>query len=87
MIRVPDHPNCRFDNQDIVATFHTHPNTGDDYIQEPSETDKRAIINDPHLKADTYLGEFVISTRIIYQIAPGGQVSELVKTEDYFVAS
>ncbi|MBS1252721.1 MAG: hypothetical protein MAG451_01763 [Anaerolineales bacterium] len=39
-IDLPPHPNCRIDESDIVATFHIHPNTGIDYLQEPSETDK-----------------------------------------------
>lgn len=45
------HPNCKIGNKDIVATFHTHPNTGADYQQEPSETDKRAVRDDPDLKS------------------------------------
>ena len=81
---VPLHPNCRINNQDIVATFHTHPNTDSDYLQEPGETDKRAVQDDPHLKGTFYEGEFVISVHIIYQIAPTGQVSEVAKTQDYF---
>jgi hypothetical protein len=36
-MRVPPHPNCQTGDSRIVATFHTHPNTGDDYLQEPSE--------------------------------------------------
>lgn len=83
-IIVPPHQNCRFNDQDIVATFHTHPNTGSDYIQEPGETDKRAVRDDPHLKSAHYEGEFVISTQAIYQIAPTGQVSEVAQTENYF---
>jgi hypothetical protein len=82
-IIVPPHPNCQIDNQDIVATFHTHPNTGADYIQEPSETDKRAVRDDPHLKASFYEGEFVLSAEVIYQITPAGQVNEAGKTKDY----
>jgi len=39
-IIVPVHHNCRIRDQDIVATFHTHPNTGSDYLQAPGETDK-----------------------------------------------
>ncbi|MCI0557074.1 MAG: hypothetical protein MN733_01155, partial [Nitrososphaera sp.] len=46
-IVLPLHPNCRINNQDIVATFHTHLNIGSDYLQEPSETDKRAVRDDP----------------------------------------
>jgi hypothetical protein len=42
-IMLPPHSNCRVGKHDIVATFHTHSNTGGDYLQEPGETDKRAI--------------------------------------------
>lgn len=83
-IVVPPHPNCRINDQDIIATFHTHPNTGIEYLQEPGETDKRAVRDDPHLKGAFYEGEFVISAQTIYRIAPTGQVSEVAKTEDYF---
>ena len=83
-IRVPPHPNCRLNVHAIVATFHTHPNTGSDYLQEPGETDKRAVRDDPHLKAVFYEGEFVISAQTIYRIAPTGQVSEVAHTADYF---
>ena len=52
--------------------------------QEPSETDKRAVRDDPHLKSTVYEGEFVISAQIIYRITPTGQVTEVAKTQDYF---
>ncbi len=83
-IVVPPHSHCRINDQDIVATFHTHPNTGTDHLQEPGETDKRAVRDDPHLKGVFYEGEFVISAQTIYLIAPTGQVSEVAKTQDYF---
>jgi len=83
-IMVPPHSNCRINVQDIVVTFHTHPNTGSDYLQEPGETDKRAVRDDPHLKAAFYEGEFVMSAQTIYRIAPTGQVSEVTNTVDYF---
>lgn len=60
-IKLPPHPNCKLDEKDIVATFHTHPNIGSDYLQEPSEADKRAVRDDPNLKGDFYEGEFVLS--------------------------
>ena len=41
MIVVPSHTDCKVDGLEIIASFHTHPNTGSDYLQEPSETDKR----------------------------------------------
>ena len=81
---VPIHSNCRINNQDIVATFHTHPNTGSEYLQEPSETDKRAVRDDPHLKGVFYEGEFVISAQTIYRIEPTGQVNEIGEAKAYF---
>ena len=64
--------------------YHTHPNTGDDYLQEPSETDKRAVRDDPDLKGDEYVGEFVISQAVIYLVSPAGQVREVDDTEAVF---
>jgi len=83
-IQVPPHRNCVFDGLDIVASFHTHPNTGNDYLQEPSETDKRAVRDDPDLKGDEYIGEFVISSTVIYLVSPAGQVREVDDTEAVF---
>jgi len=83
-ITLPPHRNCKIGERDIVATFHTHPNIGGDYLQEPSETDKRAVRDDPDLKGKFYEGELVISQRRIYLIAPNGQVSEVGNTGDIF---
>ena len=83
-IIVPPHPNCRIGNRDIVATFHTHPNMGDDYLQEPGETDRRAVRDDSDLKGIHYEGELVISSAIIYLIEPNGLVSEIGKTQEVF---
>jgi hypothetical protein len=79
-IFLPAHPGCKIEGTTIVASFHTHPNTGGDYLQEPSETDKRAVRDDPDLKEDSYAGEFVISQAKIYWIDPNGQVSEVGET-------
>ena len=73
-----------FDGLEIVASFHTHPNTGSDYLQEPSETDKRAVRDDPDLKDAEYVGEFVVSQTIIYLISPAGQVREMDDTQAVF---
>lgn len=35
-IFVPPHPDGKRGNKNIAATFHTHPNTGEDFLQEPS---------------------------------------------------
>lgn len=83
-IQVPPHGNCLFDGLEIVASFHTHPNTGSDYLQEPSETDKRAVRDDPDLKGEDYVGEFVISQAMIYLVSPAGQVREMDDTEAVF---
>jgi len=80
-ILVPPHEGCQIAGKEIIATFHTHPNTGDDYLQEPSETDKRAVRDDPDLKGASYVGEFVISQETIFLIKPTGQVRELAETE------
>jgi len=82
IIILPPHANCRIGEHDIVATFHTHPNTGSDHLQEPGETDKRAVRDDPDLKGQLYEGEFVISQETIYLISPNGQVNEVGNTRD-----
>jgi hypothetical protein len=79
-IFLPPHTGCKIGEDMIVASFHTHPNTGGDYLQEPSETDKRAVRDDPDLKEASYIGEFVISQAKIYWIEPNGQVSEVGDT-------
>jgi hypothetical protein len=76
-ILLSPHPECRIGERHIVATFHTHPNTGSGYLQEPGDTDRRAVRDDPDLKGEYYVGEFVISHSRVYLIAPNGQVTEL----------
>ncbi len=83
-ISLPSHPDCKIGEDEIIASFHAHPNTGDDYLQEPSETDKRAVRDDPDLKGENYVGEFVISAETIYLITPAGRVRELSDTQEYF---
>ena len=83
-ILVPPHYNCRLGDDDIVASFHTHPNTGTDFLQEPGETDKRAVRDDPDLKGADYVGELVISRETIYLITPDGQVREVGDTQTVF---
>lgn len=65
-----------------MATFHTHPNTGPDYLQEPSLTDRRAVMDDPDFRVPGYFGEFVISAEKVYLIKPAGDVEEVMQTED-----
>jgi hypothetical protein len=79
-IDVPAHPGGRYGGDVIVATFHTHPNTGPDYQQEPSLTDIRAVHGDPDLHHPEYQGEYVISLMILYLIRPDGSVEEVGDT-------
>jgi hypothetical protein len=77
LIKVPDHPRCQVDGKPLLATFHTHPNLGEDFLQEPSETDKRGVRDDAELKGDLYVGEFVIAGEMVYLITSSGTVREL----------
>ncbi len=81
-IEVPPHHGCQVAGMDIVASFHTHPNVGADFLQEPSETDRRAVRDDPDLKGAEYAGELVISAALVYGVTPFGRVVELGSTED-----
>ena len=78
-IILPLHKNCFVDGKDIVASFHTHPNIGENFQQEPSLTDIRAVRDDFDLKGEFYLGEFVISEENVYLIEPTGLVSVVGK--------
>jgi hypothetical protein len=73
-ILVSPHDRCRIDGADIVATFHSHPNTGSNAMQEPGVTDRRAVRDDPNLKGPEYIGEYVLADETIYFIAPNGEV-------------
>jgi len=86
-ISVPLHDNCRIHENDILASFHTHPNTGPNFLQEPSATDKRAVRGDPNLKGDLYVGEFVIANDLIYLIQPDGEVLEMGSRHEFFEES
>jgi hypothetical protein len=76
-ITVPSHAGCVVDGLAVVATFHTHPNTGSDFLQEPSETDRRGVRDDANLKGPNYIGEFVIANEMIYLVTPSGAVREI----------
>lgn len=81
LIFLPPHHGCRIGGRDIVATFHTHPNTGADFDPDPSETDQLMVAIDPDLKAKFYVGEFVISAARIYLLEPDGTVSDIASTK------
>ncbi len=83
-IVLPPHGSCLVSGKAIVASFHTHPNTGADFQQEPSLNDVRAVRDDPDLKGEFYLGEFVVSQENVYLIEPSGRVGVLGKTSEIF---
>ncbi len=83
-IILPPHKNCFVDGRDIVASFHTHPNTGEDFQQEPSLTDIRAVRDDFDLKGEFYLGEFVISEQNIYLVEPSSEFHIFGQTREIF---
>ncbi len=83
-IILPPHRNCFIDGKEVVASFHTHPNTGGDFQQEPSLTDTRAVRDDFDLKGEFYLSEFVISEENTYLIEPSGQVGIIENTREFF---
>jgi hypothetical protein len=79
-ILVPAHPDGQWGGRIIEATFHTHPNTGAGFQQEPSLTDVRAVRDDPNLRHPAYEGELVISSDLIYRVLPDGSVEEVGAT-------
>ncbi len=81
-IRLPPHPGCRVGPCDIVATFHTHPNSGEMFLQEPGATDRRAVRDDPDLRGSRYQGELVISQETVFLVAPDGGVMVVGPTEE-----
>ena len=86
-IHVPVHWGGFCDNRPIVATFHTHPNTGPDYQQERAQSDIRGVRDDPDLSHADYEGEYVISKGWIYLIRKNGQVDLVGETNATFGAS
>lgn len=80
-IVVPPHPGGTRGHRLIVATFHTHPNPGADFQQEPSLTDIRAVRDDPDLDHPDYEGEYVIALEWIYRIRKNGQVEMVAQTK------
>jgi hypothetical protein len=80
-ITVPSHPGGLRGGLRIVATFHTHPNTGVNYRQEPGRTDILGVLSDPHLSHAEYEGEYVISLALIYLIHRDGRVETVGDTK------
>jgi hypothetical protein len=71
------HAGCAYKGRPIVATFHTHPNTGAQFNPEPTYADVTIVITDPDLRHPSYAGEIVISERFVYHIRPDGGYVEI----------
>lgn len=82
-ILVPAHAGGRRANMPIIATFHTHPNSGAGFQQEPSLTDIRAVRDDPDLSHPEYEGEYVVSRRLIFHILRTGDVITVGETQKF----
>lgn len=80
-VEVPDHSDGRRSGMIIVACFHTHPNPGSEYQQEPSLTDIRAVRHDPDLGHPEFEGEYIIARDRLYRILRDGAVEDLGVTK------
>ncbi len=80
-ILVPSHVGGMRGSSLILATFHTHPNIGQPYLQEPSMTDIRAVRDDPNLAHPEFEGEYVIGVDKVYVVRKNGQVDLFGETK------
>jgi hypothetical protein len=80
-LTVPPHAGGLCAGLRIVATFHTHPNTGPKYRQEPGRTDILGVQSDPDLSHAEYEGEYVISLAQVYLIHRDGRVETVGDTK------
>jgi hypothetical protein len=80
-ILVPAHPGGMRGPAVILATFHTHPNLGPPFLQEPSLTDIRAVRADPDLNHAEFEGEYVIASEELHIIRKSGQVEIIGETK------
>jgi hypothetical protein len=71
---VPAHLGDRRGDRVVLATSHTHPNTGQESQQEPRLTDIRGVRDDPELVHPEFEGEFVISSDWVYLIRKSGRI-------------
>lgn len=75
----PHCPNGQYQGQDIVGSFHTHPNTGKEWRQEPSPQDIRLSKEYPET---TGTHQIVISRDQVYRIDNDGLVTVVGRTAE-----
>ena len=78
-LEYPICPNGLFQGREIVGSFHTHPNTGREWRQEPGRQDIRLSIEYPETMGPH---QFVISRETTYHIDNEGVVSKCGKTAE-----
>jgi hypothetical protein len=84
VIHVPPHQACRFRGFEIVASYHTYPNTSPEYEPQPSNQDVLMIACDSNLRAAWFVGEFVVSAVSVYLVEPSGAWSTGGRTDQLF---
>lgn len=78
-LRYPICPEGTYRGENIVGSFHTHPNTGPDWMQEPSLQDVRLSKENPETMGPH---QFVFSATAAYHIDNEGVVSEIGATAE-----
>ena len=86
-IVIPSHTGGQRNGLTILATFHTHPNAGPEFLQSPGPTDMKAVRDDPDLGHAEYEGEFVIATELVYLISRLGLVTVVGRTDNVLARS
>jgi hypothetical protein len=68
-----------YQGKEIVGSFHTHPNVGPGWKQEPRRSDIRFVQQHPHTAGPDH---FVISVEVVYHIDGDGNVVEIGRTAE-----
>jgi proteasome lid subunit RPN8/RPN11 len=77
--QIPLCPDGRFHGEEIIGSFHTHPNIGPEWQEEPSRQDIRLVTEYPETVGAIH---FVIGMARTYSIANDGTVNVLGTTDE-----
>ncbi|MDA0806445.1 MAG: Mov34/MPN/PAD-1 family protein [Planctomycetota bacterium] len=77
--QIPLCPDGQFHGEPIIGSFHTHPNIGPEWQEEPSRQDIRLVTEYPETVGAIH---FVIGPAKTYAITNDGTVSVLGRTDD-----
>ena len=78
-LRFPLCANGLFEDNLIVGSFHTHPNTGSEWRQEPSPQD---ILLSKEYPETMGPHQFIVSREIFYHVNNDGLVTEIGRTAE-----